>query len=158
MSDGELQTVRLCEVPVELRVRSLQHGEELVREMTLLRMTGDIESRVPERLCELADEVMEQYGPQIAAAREETDRAVAAGLEVIPELVYRLPAGAAAVVERMAQLLDEADEFCRAGEHLLTLETPPDVAEYRRWSFGEVQRQLAGEGPRPWRYRRRPRW
>ena len=47
-------------------------------------------------------------------------------------------------------LLDEADDYCRAGETLLTLATPAPALAFRRWFLGEFVRQAAGEPPRPW--------
>ncbi len=46
--------------------------------------------------------------------------------------------------------MDEADDYCRAGQHLLTLVTPPEALAFRRWYLGEFVRQIAGEQPRPW--------
>jgi hypothetical protein len=53
------------------------------------------------------------------------------------------------VAQRVEQLLDEADAFCRDGT-LLTLEPSPDVVAFRRWYIGELARQVAGEAPEPW--------
>jgi hypothetical protein len=47
-------------------------------------------------------------------------------------------------------VLDEVDEFCRAGRHLLTLAAPEDIAAYRRWSLGEVALQIDGAPPMSW--------
>lgn len=148
-TDKDLVTVRLLEVPVALRFKSLEHGEGLVREMTLLKMTADT-SDVPARLVALADEVMREYGPFTAAQAAVLEEAHQKGVAVLPELVYRVPPAAVDMVRRLRDMLAEADEFCRAGKHLLTLETPPDVAAYRAWLFGEFERQIAGHEPTPW--------
>jgi hypothetical protein len=47
-------------------------------------------------------------------------------------------------------MLDEADEFCRQGKHLLTLATPPDLRRYRQWFLGEFVAQIGGRPPTPW--------
>jgi hypothetical protein len=47
-------------------------------------------------------------------------------------------------------MLDEADEYCRRGEHLLTLETPPELVRFRRWYLQEFVNQIAGAAPEPW--------
>jgi hypothetical protein len=47
-------------------------------------------------------------------------------------------------------MLDEVDEFCRQGKHLLTLATPPELVAYRRWYLGEFIAQLAGRPATPW--------
>jgi hypothetical protein len=61
-----------------------------------------------------------------------------------------LPATAAPALRGVAELLDEADEFCRSGQHLLTLATPSHLLEYRRWYLGELAAQLEGAPPKPW--------
>jgi anti-anti-sigma factor len=53
-------------------------------------------------------------------------------------------------VVRLRELLDEADEYCRAGEHLVTLAAPPLERAYREWFIGEFIRQAAGGSPQPW--------
>ncbi len=146
----EFVTVRLLDVPVPLRFQSAEHGEGLVREMTLL-MTGDPEtSRVPARLVELAGEVRNQYAPFTAAQVATLEEALARGVDVVPELVYRVPPSAVEMARRLREILSEADEYCRSGEHLLTLATPPDVAAFRTWMLGEFERQVTGEPPVPW--------
>lgn len=147
---ADLVTVRLLDVPVDLRLRSEQHGNELVREMTLLTMRPDMQADVPERLCKVANQLKDQYGPQVEASAAITHQAAAEGRSTIPELVYELPPSVTEFVRQLDLLLREVDEFCSAGEHLLTLATPPDVAAYREWTIREVERQVAGEEPVPW--------
>jgi hypothetical protein len=47
-------------------------------------------------------------------------------------------------------MLDEADEYCRSGQALLTLETPPDAKLFRQWYLDEFIGQLSGAPPTPW--------
>ncbi len=146
----DLVTVRLLEVPVALRFKSAEHGEGLVREMTLLTAREADSSHVPARLVELAAEVRNQYGPFTARQAAAMEDALAAGLAVIPELVYEVPPAVADLARRLQIMLAEADRFCREGEYLLTLATPPDVAALRSWLLGEFVRQVAGEPPIAW--------
>lgn len=148
--DAGLVTVRLLEVPVALRFRSLELGEGLVREMTLLAMRDDDQSHVPRQLVDLAAEVTATYGPSTAAQAAELESARATGLTVLPEVVYRVPPQTADVVRRIATTLDEVEEYCRAGEYLLTMASPPDVVAYRQWSMNEFERQIKGAPPMPW--------
>ena len=148
--EAGLVTVRLLEVPVALRFRSLEHGEGLVREMTLLTIRGDADSPVPRRLVDLAAEVTETYGASTAAQAAELENARANGLAVLPELVYRVPPQTADFVRRISTTLAEVEEYCRAGTYLLTLASPPEVAAYRRWVTEEFERQIAGDPPMPW--------
>ena len=47
-------------------------------------------------------------------------------------------------------MLDEADDYCRAGRHLLNLATPDELRAFRSWYLGQVRDQLAGGPPEPW--------
>jgi hypothetical protein len=60
-----------------------------------------------------------------------------------------VPASAGSAATALGEMLDEADEFCRAGD-LLTLAAPDDSVEFRRWYLGEIVGQLAGRAPTPW--------
>ncbi len=129
----------------------MQHGEELVREMTLVAQQAEGRAgHTPRRLVELAKEVRTTYGAFTVQADEEYERAVARGDEVIDELTYRVPSTIGPFVRHIMEVLDEADDYCRQGQHLLTLATPPDVKAYRTWILREFERQLAGEPPTPW--------
>ncbi|MBA2438213.1 MAG: hypothetical protein H0V52_07665, partial [Acidimicrobiia bacterium] len=50
----------------------------------------------------------------------------------------------------LGELLDESDEFCKKGEHLLTLTTPAEPLALRRWFLGEFVAQIDGADPTPW--------
>jgi hypothetical protein len=47
------------------------------------------------------------------------------GEQVLDEVVYRLPASSGAFVQRVAEVLAEVEQYCRADDHLLTLAPPP---------------------------------
>ncbi|MDP8936487.1 MAG: hypothetical protein M3O23_01920, partial [Actinomycetota bacterium] len=49
-----------------------------------------------------------------------------------------MPAEVGPAAAEFNRLLDEADEFCRAGD-LLTLATPPDTAAFRRWFLDHLR-------------------
>ena len=66
------------------------------------------------------------------------------------DLTYCLPATIAGDVQTLGNILDEADEYCRTGRHLLTLATPPDLVLYRRWFLHQFTSQAAGKPPRTW--------
>ena len=151
-SPPDLHEVRLLAVPVQLRARSKQHGEELVREMTLISQQSDEgeADTLPRRLVEVAREVRTSYGSFTAKADEQFEAALARGDEVVDEITYAVPQSVRAFVQHLVHILEEADAYCRSGQHLLTLATPPDVAAYRRWTLGEFDRQLAGAAATPW--------
>ena len=64
--------------------------------------------------------------------------------------VLDIPVEAGPASQILNDMIDEADEYCRRGQHLLTLESPADCVAYRRWYLGEVVGQLAGADPVPW--------
>jgi hypothetical protein len=151
-TDDELVVVRLLELPLALRHASTEHAAELLREMTLV-LHGAHEGSahpVPARLLALADEITTVYGPYTMAQAQSLEDAHARGVEVVDEVVYRVPRSAGAFAQHIRVMLREADEFCRQGQHLLALATPPDVATFREWQLGEFTRQAAGEEPIPW--------
>ena len=47
-------------------------------------------------------------------------------------------------------ILREVDDYCRAGQELLTLAPPPEVVAYREWVTSQVLGQAVGESPTPW--------
>lgn len=142
--------VHLIGVPLALRARNLEHGQDLVRELALVRLgAGRRDTGVPDRLLKVADEVRSVYGAFSAGPNDELDAALQRGLEFY-DVTYTVPAHVGPFIARLIQVLEEAEEFCRAGRYLLTLAAPPDIAAYRRWSLGEFQRQIAGCPPLPW--------
>jgi hypothetical protein len=66
------------------------------------------------------------------------------------EVVYRLPRSSVSLVQHVEAILREVDDYCRAGQELLTLAPPPDVVAYREWVTSQVLGQAAGEAPTPW--------
>jgi hypothetical protein len=145
--------VRLLEVPLVLRERSRQHGADLLREMELISLghaAGTSQHELPHRLVELAQELERVYGPYVAANTDEMDAALDRGEETLAELTYHLPTRSVSFMDHVEAVLREVDEYCRAGEELLTLAPSADVSAYREWVSGEVRRQYAGEPPTPW--------
>src|SRR6185369_12588176 len=125
--EPQLVDVVLLELPVALWARSAEHSDELMREFTLIaaatRAGGEHEP--PARLVTLVEELTATYGGFSAGPEEQLARAAAAGLDSI-DLAYRVPPDAAQAAQHLGDLLDQADEYCRAGQHLLTLATPSD--------------------------------
>lgn len=149
---GDLREVRLIGFPLALHARGTEHHEELMREFQLLAINPPTSSpghQVPQRLIDLIGELTQDYAGFTDAADNERDAARARGEETI-DLVYHVPAVATEAVDRLDRMLDEADDFCRAGERLLTLATPPDCAAFRRWYLSEFRLQLGGAEATPW--------
>jgi anti-anti-sigma factor len=145
----ELLSVRLLQLPVPLHTRASSHLSGLQREFELIRLNDENASSVPNRLRSLIDELDRDLGRVGEQPTAELDAAAERGDETI-DLVYRLPATAADASQRLGDLLDEVDDYCRARGHLLTLVSPDDAVAYRRWFLGEFIRQIGGEDPVPW--------
>jgi len=146
---SELHEVRLLGFPLALYRRSQEHHEELMREFQLFALdTGSAQS-VPQRLVMLIDELIVNYSGFTDAPNAERDAALDRGDESV-DLAYVVPHAVADACVRLDAMLDEADEFCRRGERLLTLATPPDAAALRHWQLSEFPRQLAGHPPLSW--------
>lgn len=145
-SDGALVTVRIVGLPVGVQLRAAEHGDELMREFALMSSVGP--AGVPARLTALVEELRRRFSGFTLQPEQELADAVARGADTV-DLEYVVPAAAADAAAVLDALLDEADEFCRAGD-LLTLATPPDAVAYRRWFLSEFSRQAAGEAPTAW--------
>ncbi|BEP12964.1 hypothetical protein acdb102_12750 [Acidothermaceae bacterium B102] len=152
MPDEPLIEVELLEVPVPLRDRALQHSDELLREMTLVAMQireGDGQE-LPLRLTQLAADVQVTYGAFTATPESLLDSAHERGEDVVARVVYTVPLTVGPFARHLIEVLEETEEFCRAGTYLLALASPPDVMAYRMWTLLEFERQTAGEAATSW--------
>ncbi|MBA2282788.1 MAG: STAS domain-containing protein [Acidimicrobiia bacterium] len=149
MTDPDLQPVRLVGLPLELHRWSSQHHAALDREFALLAAAEPDDRSVPVRLLALVDELRGRFSGFTVDANAALAAAEESAATTI-DLDYHLPPDAGQAAQRLDDLFDEADSFCRAGSHLLTLAAPEPVARYRRWFLHEFVRQLAGEPPRAW--------
>jgi hypothetical protein len=148
----DLVAVPILRIPVAIWAETQQHIDELLREFTLmaaqLRERPDQSHDVPQRLVQLVDELTENYGGLNIDQENRLAAAAESGIAEI-DLVYQVPPGAASAVGRLQAMLDEADAYCRAGRHVLTLSTPPNLTRFRRWMLEEFVNQLDGAAPTP---------
>lgn len=148
---GDIE-VRLLNYPLDLFLRAQEHADDLLREFVLISRSSDVDParvRTPARLVALVDELTTTYEGMSELPRADRDAAIERG-ELRVDLVYVFPLQALEPVRHLGRALDEADDFCREGQHLLTLETPPDLVAFRHWFVGEFERQAAGQAPLPW--------
>lgn len=143
---SDLRPVAIRNLPVRLHGRAREHHAEVMREFALMELS---EADVPTRMLELYERLRAQYAAETAGPELKLEEALARG-DISIDLDYVLPAGASLAVVALSEVLDETDEYCRRGEHLLTLASDPELVAYRRWYFDEFLRQLAGGPPRPW--------
>jgi hypothetical protein len=148
-----LVEVHLLALPVHIAARAQQHFEELMREFVLIaagREEGQSEHAVPTRLMNLVDTLVQQFGAVAGPAEERLADAIDRGDRVIDDHVLEVPEGASPAAQALGALIDEADEYCRRGQHLLTLASPADCVAYRNWYLGQIISQVHGAAPVAW--------
>jgi hypothetical protein len=141
--------VRILSLPVPILQGAREHGDGMMREFALIQLSEADHAGVPRRLLELAGELEERFSGFTAGTEAELAAAEASAATEI-DIVYKVPADVSDACIRLGTLLAEADEYCRAGQHLLTLVTPPEAVAFRTWFLEEFVRQVAGENPVPW--------
>jgi hypothetical protein len=124
-----------------------------MREFALMSVpTDEVERQrhVPTRLAELIDTLTADFEGVSTEQEQQLYDAAAAKLPVIDELVYTLPRAAVPASKALGEMLDEADEFCRQGKHLLTLAADDELVRFRRWYLDQFIDQADGKPPVPW--------
>lgn len=153
MTDAMVE-VRLLDVSLADYRRSTEHHDELIREFALINearrkdATDHASAEVPARLLALVDDLTARFVAFSAGPTTALAEALERGEDTI-DLLYTVPAEVGPAAQQFNRLLDEADEYCRAGD-LLTLATPPDAAAFRRWFLDQFVAQAAGAPPTPW--------
>ena len=145
-----LLDVHLLQLPVDVWARTQEHSDELLREFALIAADPESAGAVPARLTRLVEQLNQIYGGVATEQENQLFAAAEAGVDVIDDLAYSLPAAVADACVSLSELLDEADAFCLAGKHLLTLATPPELVRFRRWYLEQFASQLTGADPVPW--------
>lgn len=147
---SEFCEVRIIGLPLEVQALAQEQHSELMREFALLEIAGPSgdEEHVPRRLRDLISTLLHQYGGVGAGPEAEREAARARG-DATVDLVYRTPVAVGAACTALADLLDEADEFCRS-VRLLTLAALPELVAYRHWYLGEFTDQCLGGQPTSW--------
>ena len=143
--DGGVE-VLLADVPVRAMVGFQHHFSELRREVRLLAFADDAQFPLADdlaRVFDLADQPLTYTfddEPLLAARRR--------GLELI-DLRVRVAEAVQGDVERLIELLDLTDDFCR-DEKLLSLARTPEQRDFQNWFLHELERQARGEQPSAW--------
>jgi hypothetical protein len=101
-------------------------------------------------LADSIEQLNADFGGVSTTQEQQLFDAAAAGEVVIDDLEFALPAAAGPACIVLGDMLEEADDYCRAGQHLLTLASSDEVVRFRRWYLVEMVRQLDGAAPVPW--------
>src|SRR4051812_32538685 len=150
---GELYDVRVLQMPVPLWSRSQEQHDALMREFALMSVPTDeseLRRHVPTRLAQLIDTLTADFEGVATEQEQQLFDAAAAEQPVIDELVYRLPLAAVPASKALGEMLDEADEYCRQGKHLLTLAADEELVRFRRWYLDQFIEQADGKPPVAW--------
>ncbi|HWD47736.1 MAG TPA: ATP-binding protein [Actinomycetota bacterium] len=133
--------VRFPEVPVETYLELQAHNDALLRELELISIELEAGSANPAApLAELVDQLYRRFRGQRDSYRDVVAAAKARGQRTV-DLQTSAPPAAAGAAQSYLDLLERADELCRAGL-LLTPEPPAPVRELRRWFVAEMVAQL----------------
>lgn len=142
--------LELLNFPVDRFQRAIQHAAAVQRELDVLRVE-DRAGRLPRRSDDIVGDLDARF-TGYRATMDTLDHLVAQGVDhadveipVLGDAEER-----ATAIQALADLLDEVDAYCDAGDQLLTIVTPPDLREFRSWLFAQVIGQLRGAAPVPW--------
>ena len=144
--EGDLVQFSIRGIPVSEYTTSTRHYRELRREIRLLALAHQDDYPLAANLSDLFSS-MEQPARAQAGAQQ-IEAAQAAGAKTV-DLELTLPRRVVERVDLFIEMLDLADEFCRA-ERLLSLARTPAERKFQTWFLREFVRQADGEQPRPW--------
>jgi hypothetical protein len=148
----DLVEVRMLQLPVRLWARAQEQHDALMREFALMSVPaepGERERHVPTRLTQLMDTLTADFEGVSTQQEQELFAAAAAGTDSLDQ-VYRVPPAVAPASKALGQMLDEADEYCRQGKHLLTLASDDELVRFRWWYLDQFIDQTAGKPPVAW--------
>lgn len=143
-----MHTVRLVGIPVRVLVRSRRQHDELMHEFSLLAVQESQGDDVPKRMLELIDMLGRRYAGASDQSNAQIDAAIERG-DATVDVTYEVAAHVVEAADRLASLMDEADEFCKR-EQMLTLQRAQVEKDFADWYLEEFRRQISGEPPQPW--------
>ena len=148
MTTGQFQRVVMKELPLDLYARASAWADALMREFVFIS-ESDVDSDDDLRnLLEHVDATRSRFLGFMSDVQRVVDDAIARG-ETTIDLELEVPRDLGAAAVEVGHMLDEADAFCRSGE-LLTVATPDQIREFRRWYTDELEHQLAGQPSTAW--------
>ena len=147
----ELGTVVLRAFPLDVFDDARRHSEALLREFAFIVDGGGDNTELPRRLLDIVNRVRARAAGLNSGAERAIESARDRG-DTTVDFELLVPVRMAAGASEFAALLDEIDQYCRSGA-LLTLATPRETREFRRWYLHEMAEQLKGAAPTSW-----PEW
>jgi hypothetical protein len=146
---GRLYDVRMVGLPVELFLAARQQHDELMREFAVMALAhqDEVASEPPE-----LRRLVREFGTHSATSVPRVDASVEAASmagQATTELSYRVPISVLAAADRLEELMQTADAFCREGR-MLTMPRSPQMRQFAAWWLNELRRQVAGNAPTPW--------
>ena len=138
--------IHILDVPLALFVGFQQHFRELRREVRLLALAHESDYPLAKSLSDLFGSLDRQLRDGIGV--EQIEAALAEGSEST-DLVVHMPRATATTLVRFVELLELADEFCRA-ERLLSLARSAEQRKFQAWFLTEFVRQANGDPPLSW--------
>ncbi|HET9422702.1 MAG TPA: ATP-binding protein [Nocardioides sp.] len=145
-SDVDLVDFSIRGIPVRDYITSSRHYRELRREIRLLALAHQDDYPLAKNLSDLFSAMDQPARAQVGT--QQIEAAYAAGEETT-DLELTLPRRVVERVDLFIEMLDLADEFCRA-ERLLSVARTPEERAFQTWFLREFVRQAGGEEPRPW--------
>lgn len=137
--------IDLARVPLKRIVDMRRHYHELRRELRLLSLAHQDDYPLAKDLTEVFRRFEQSFPSTVIT---EINDALGRG-DATVDLQVRVDPASSTVIEQMLDLLDLADEFCRA-KRLLSLARTPQQRAFQQWYFGEFLRQSRGEVPSTW--------
>ncbi|HTL85902.1 MAG TPA: hypothetical protein VL856_12010 [Acidimicrobiia bacterium] len=148
---SELGTVLLRGFPLDVFRDARRHSEGVLREFAFIVDGGGDNTELPRRLLDIVTRVRARSAGLNAGAERALEGARDRGDKSV-DFELLVPLRMAAGATEFADLLDAVDEYCQSGQ-LLTLATPPEIRDFRRWYLHELAHQVEGEPPTSW-----PEW
>jgi anti-sigma regulatory factor (Ser/Thr protein kinase) len=145
-AEGELVPISLRGIPVSAYVASTRHYRELRREIRLLALAHQDDYPLAKNLSDLFSSMDQPARAQVGS--QQVEAAQTAGQDTV-DLRLTLPRGIVSKVDLFVEMLDLADEFCRA-ERLLSLARTPEERRFQTWFLREMVRQAEGAEPAAW--------
>ena len=136
----------IADVPVPAYIAFQRHYRELRREVRLLALAHEQEYPLAKTLSDLFGSLERVLRHDLGAEQVEAARAAGGA---VTDLHVVLSAADALGMQRLVELLDLADAFCRE-ERLLSVARTAEQEAFQRWFLGEVVRRGAGEEPIEW--------